>query len=68
MQLLEAIEQTEFFELLRVHTIIGFLARPEYGGNHGQVGWKLIGFEKKGICFSPFGYYDAEIKREISQA
>lgn len=61
VQLLEAIEQTEFFELLRVHTIIGFLARPDYGGNHGQVGWKLIGFENKGVYSPPFGYYDAEI-------
>jgi gluconate 2-dehydrogenase gamma chain len=61
VQLLEAIEMTEFFELLRVHTIIGFLARPEYGGNHGEVGWKLIGFENKGVYSPPFGYYDAEI-------
>ena len=61
VQLLEAIEQTQFFELLRVHTIIGFLARPEYGGNHGEVGWKLIGFENKGVYSPPFGYYDAEI-------
>ncbi len=61
VQLLEAIEQTEFFELLRVHTIIGFLARPDYGGNHGEVGWKLIGFENKGVYSPPFGYYDAEI-------
>jgi gluconate 2-dehydrogenase gamma chain len=63
LQLLEATEQTEFFELLRVHTIIGFLARPEYGGNHGEVGWKLIGFENKGVYSPPFGYYDAEIAR-----
>jgi gluconate 2-dehydrogenase gamma chain len=61
VQLLEAIDQSEFFELLRVHTIIGFLARPEYGGNHGEVGWKLIGFENKGVYSPPFGYYDAEI-------
>ena len=63
VQLLAAIEQTEFFELLRVHTIIGFLARPEYGGNHGEVGWKLIGFENKGVYSPPFGYYDAEIAK-----
>ncbi len=63
VQLLEAIEQTEFFELLRVHTIIGFLARPEYGGNQGEVGWKLIGFENKGIYSPPFGSYDAEIAK-----
>jgi gluconate 2-dehydrogenase gamma chain len=63
VRLLEAIEQTEFFELLRVHTIMGFLARPDYGGNYQQVGWKLIGFENKGVFSPPFGYYDAEIKK-----
>jgi len=64
VRLLEAIVQTEFFELLRVHTIIGFLARPDYGGNHGEVGWKLIGFESKGVYSPPFGYYDAEIAKQ----
>lgn len=63
VQLLEAIEQSEFFELLRVHTIMGFLARPDYGGNQGEVGWKLIGFENKGVYSPPFGYYDAEIAK-----
>jgi len=63
IELLEAIETTEFFELLRLHTIIGFLALPEYGGNHGEVGWKLIGFENKGVYSPPFGYYDAEIEK-----
>ena len=32
----------------------------EYGGNQGQVGWKLIAFENHGINQPPFGYYDAE--------
>ncbi|MCZ2146332.1 MAG: gluconate 2-dehydrogenase subunit 3 family protein [Bryobacterales bacterium] len=40
-----AIETTEFFEMLRVHVIIGFLAPPEYGGNRNRAGWALIGFE-----------------------
>ncbi|MCC6391472.1 MAG: gluconate 2-dehydrogenase subunit 3 family protein [Bryobacterales bacterium] len=40
-----AIETTGFFEMLRVHAIIGFLAPPEYGGNRGRAGWALIGFE-----------------------
>src|SRR5260370_21203198 len=44
IQVLTAIEKTDFFELVRLHTIMGFLAKPEYGGNHVQVGWKLIGF------------------------
>ena len=60
IQLLAAIEKTEFFELVRVHTIMGYLSRPEYGGNHDQAGWKLIGFEDEMTFEPPFGYYDAE--------
>lgn len=44
LRLAEAIENTEFFEMLRVHTVMAFLGRPEYGGNRDQAGWKLIGF------------------------
>jgi hypothetical protein len=60
IQLLTAIETTEFFELVRLHTIMGFLANPSYGGNYGQSGWKLIGFEDQMIYEPPFGYYDSE--------
>lgn len=63
VQVLEAIEKTDFFELLRLHTIMGFLASPEYGGNYNQVGWKLIGFEDKHVFSPPFGYYDAEYNK-----
>ena len=60
IEILHAIEKTDFFELLRLHTIVGFFARPEYGGNHNQVGWKLIGLEDEMTYEPPFGYYDAE--------
>jgi gluconate 2-dehydrogenase gamma chain len=56
--LAESIEKTEFFEQLRTHTMIGFLAIPEWGGNRDKVGWKLIGFEDTGVFQPPFGYYD----------
>jgi gluconate 2-dehydrogenase gamma chain len=45
LQVAKAIEKTDFFETLRVHTIMGFLAPPQYGGNHDEAGWKLIGFQ-----------------------
>ncbi len=35
----------DFFPLLCLHTRQGFYADPIYGGNTGQVGWKLIGFD-----------------------
>src|SRR5947209_162134 len=60
IQLLTAIEKTDFFETVRVHTITGFLANPEYGGNYLRIGWKLIGFEPKFYYQPPFGYYDGE--------
>jgi gluconate 2-dehydrogenase gamma chain len=34
----------DFFETLRAHTVIGFLADPGYGGNRDYVGWKLVGY------------------------
>jgi len=52
------IEHTEFFETLRRHTIMGFLASPAWGGNRDQIGWKLIGLDDAGAFQPPFGYYD----------
>jgi gluconate 2-dehydrogenase gamma chain len=58
IRLLHAIENTEFFDQLRTHTVMGFFGDPSYGGNRGQAGWKLIGFEDKHHFEPPFGYYD----------
>jgi len=33
-----------FFDLLWRNTEEGYFADPMYGGNHGKVGWKLLGF------------------------
>jgi gluconate 2-dehydrogenase gamma chain len=62
IQVLKAIEKTPFFAQIRTHTITGFLANPEHGGNRDEIGWKLIGFDGKFHYQPPFGYYDAEIK------
>lgn len=58
ISLLRSIESTEFFEALRTHVIIGFMAGPEWGGNRDKAGWKLIGFDDSGAFQPPFGYYD----------
>jgi len=58
-QLLHSIEGSEFFALLRQHTVLGWLGGPQYGGNRGGVGWKYIGFEDRGFFTPPFGFYDA---------
>ena len=56
---LTAIEKTPFFNLVRTHTVIGFLSRPVHGGNYDKIGWKLIGYDDSLNHKPPFGYYDA---------
>ncbi|MSR19869.1 MAG: gluconate 2-dehydrogenase subunit 3 family protein [Gemmatimonadetes bacterium] len=59
IELLTAIEQGPFFNLVRTHTITGFFAHPVHGGNHSNVGWELIGYDNSLQHEAPFGYYDA---------
>jgi gluconate 2-dehydrogenase gamma chain len=55
---LKEIEKSDFFGLVRQHTIMGFFSNPQYGGNRDKMGWKLIGFEDAFVFQPPFGYYD----------
>ena len=57
--LIRTLETSDFFELLRTHTVLGFLGDPRYGGNRDKVGWHQIGFEDRMAYQPPFGYYDA---------
>jgi gluconate 2-dehydrogenase gamma chain len=63
IQLLTTIEKSEFFEVVRLHTIMAFLSSPEHGGNYNEVGWKLIGFDDAMVHEPPFGYYDGEFRK-----
>ena len=60
IEALRSIEKTPFFNAIRTHTVIGFFANPEYGGNDGKVGWKLIGFDDAFNFKPPFGSYDRD--------
>ena len=63
-RLIRSLETAEFFEVLRAHVVLGFLADPDYGGNRGQVGWKYIDFDNQMVFEPPFGYYDAHPNEE----
>jgi len=64
MALIRTIEASDFFELIRTHTVLGFLGNPSYGGNRGETGWSQIGFEDRMTYQPPFGYYDALVNGE----
>ncbi|MEE8042190.1 MAG: hypothetical protein V3T15_05270 [Pseudomonadales bacterium] len=34
----------QFFETVRAHTVLGFLADPKYGGNRDYAGGKVMGY------------------------
>jgi gluconate 2-dehydrogenase gamma chain len=57
-EVINAIQSTEFFAVLREHVVLGFLGDLEYRGNQGKVGWRYIGFDDQMAFTHPFGYYD----------
>ena len=62
---LKANEQTPFFQGIRMLTIFGVFCLSKYGGNRGDIGWKLVGMDGPPHAWSyPFGYYDAEYMKE----
>lgn len=40
--------EARWYEILVVLCLEGFLGDPSYGGNQGEVGWKLVGFNLVG--------------------
>jgi len=64
IQVLTAMDKTPFFLQVRLHTIVGFFANPEYEGNRDKIGWNLIGFEDKFDWQPPFGNYDRDAHKQ----
>ena len=52
----------EFFGVVRMHTLIGFLADPKHGGNRGYAGWKVVGYPGGGHHLG--GYSPAQMMGE----
>lgn len=59
VEFLRTVDQTPFFDAVRMLTVIGMLSSPKYGGNFGGAGWRMMGFEDRHVFTPPFGYYDA---------
>jgi gluconate 2-dehydrogenase gamma chain len=52
----------DFFATVRMHTIVGFLADPKYGGNRDYTGWKVLGYPGGGHHLG--GYSPAQMLGE----
>jgi len=50
----------DFFRTIWRHTVLGFLADPEAGGNRNYAGWKMIERDPAHSFSPPFGYYDKD--------
>jgi gluconate 2-dehydrogenase gamma chain len=48
----------DFFPVIWGHTLMGYLADPEAGGNRDYAGWKVIGRDPEHTFSPPFGEYD----------
>ena len=57
---MRTVEQTPFFEQMRLLTLLGMFSSPAYGGNVDGAGWKLLGFEDRHVFEPPFGWYDRD--------
>jgi len=60
IEFLRTVEQTPFFDRMRLFTLLGMFSAPMYGGNQESAGWQLIGFEDRHAFEPPFGYYDRD--------
>jgi gluconate 2-dehydrogenase gamma chain len=60
IEYLKEVDQTPFFAMTRVLTLLGMFTLPAYGGNRDGVGWKLLGFQDAHVFEPPFGYYDRD--------
>ncbi len=52
------LDSSEFFDLLRDHTIEGMFGDPVYRGNRDMVGWKLIGYAGAQRAYTPLDMQD----------
>jgi gluconate 2-dehydrogenase gamma chain len=57
-----SVPSAQFFEAVRIHTVIGFLSDPVHGGNRDYAGWKAIGYP--GPAHHRGGYTPAQMVGE----
>jgi gluconate 2-dehydrogenase gamma chain len=56
----QQLASADFIQTIWQHTLWGFLADPEAGGNRDYVGWKVVGRDPAHSFSPPFGFYDKD--------
>lgn len=57
------VEETPFFFMARMLTVMGTIADPSYGGNRDHAGERILAMEHRPAWAPPFGWYDEEDAR-----
>lgn len=55
-----ALANSDFPQIIWMHTLFGFLLDPEAGANRDYAGWKVIGRDPAHSFSPPFGFYDKD--------
>lgn len=58
MEPIGGLPSSDFFNLLRDHTIQGMFGDPNYRGNRDMVGWRLIGYPGAQRAYTPLDMQD----------
>lgn len=61
------IEKDDFFDQARTLVLMGMFSDPSHGGNRDGTGWTLLAMEHQPMYQPPYGYYDAEYRRESKE-
>ncbi len=57
---LQANPLNPFFQQMIFITLTGTFSHPSWGGNFEGAGWRILGFDDRGVWQPPFGWYDAQ--------
>ena len=59
LEFLRANERHPLFQNVRQATLVGTFANPSNGGNYEKAGYRILGYDDRGVWRPPFGWYDA---------
>ena len=59
LEFLRSHDRHPAFQNIRQGTVVGTFANPSNGGNYDKAGYRILGYDDRGVWRPPFGWYDA---------